>query len=181
MCFVYVLFKGTYLKAVFQCVVHYSYGSLQTSKTSQCIIWNTHKGWLIQCNNIQYKKRIYFIQTDTHFCLWDTMTHWLYNSITLRCFCTFHALRSRGNHRAATEGTPYCQAANCTGKSYKATLKQNRKKKPHTGEPVQEQTQVRSPSGTVTSGLSSVRCRLQQKTIHPDPHLKSCSACNENW
>lgn len=98
--------------------------------TIDCIIAVRHlkhpQGWLIiVCG----KEKIHFIQTDTHCCLWDRMTHWLYNSITLPCFCAFHALRSQGKHWGAAEGTPYYQAAQSAGKRYTATLNKEKEKK----------------------------------------------------
>lgn len=113
------------------------------------------QGWLIiVCG----EEKIHFIQTDTHCCFWDRMTHWLYNSITLPCFCAFHALKSQGNHWAGAEGTPYYQAAQSAGKCYTATLNKEKKKKTGTGG-------CRSPQRERESSMRTVRCRLQQNSL----------------
>ncbi len=149
------------------CVMYYSYGSLETSVSSEPPTRMTH--------NIQQKKKNHLFHSNWHPFL--LLRQWLTGfTIQLLCFCAFHASRSQGNHRAATEGTPYYQAAESAGKCYTPTLKK------HTGEAgelVQEQTQTRRrlPSGRDASGLSSVRCGLQQNT-RIDPHLKSCRVCS---
>ena len=125
---------------------------LERSVSLQSIMWTNPKN----DSNYQQSKNN-FTQTESHSWLWDRVTHWLYNSITLRCFCTFHAWRSQRSYWAATEGIPFIKVQ----QSLQGSAAQvERAHRGEAGESVQKQNKQRGrevPHGSSTSDSSSLK------------------------